>query len=67
VEVSLSEVQEVNIMLVNAGGNAVVFDYTKDGSDRYDWEVRVPELTQGSYFLVLKVGKETKAIRVVKI
>ncbi len=63
----LSEAQPVKLMLVNTEGNKILINQYDEGSDNYSWDFSIPDLTQGTYFLVLKAGKETKAIRMMKL
>jgi len=63
----LSEAQPVQLMLVSTEGNKVLINQYDEGKDTYNWDVSLPDLTQGTYFLVLKAGKETKAIRMMKL
>ena len=63
----LSEVQPVRLMLVNTVGNKILISQYDEGKDNYRWDFSIPDLTQGTYFLVLKAGQETKAIRMMKL
>jgi hypothetical protein len=67
VEVDLSSEADVEFTIVNLEGNKIVARYSAVGQDYYIWPVGLPQLEQGVYFVLVRAGSETKAIRFIKI
>lgn len=67
VEVDLSGVEDVEFTIVSLKGNDIVASYSSTGQDYYVWSVELPQLEQGVYFALVRVGPESKAVRFIKI
>jgi Secretion system C-terminal sorting domain len=66
IDAELREITPVRWLLINVEGNKILMSYEDEGKDHYHWQVAASDLKPGTYFLVLKAGRETKAIRMVK-
>jgi hypothetical protein len=67
VEVELSKESGVELAIVPISGDRTAFAAKGRGARHYTWPVSVPHLGQGVYFLIVKAGTETRAVRFAKI
>lgn len=63
----LSQKQDITLQLIDFNQNKVIELKEEKGSDKYTSVFSHPELAPGVYILSLKVGKEVRTLKVVKI
>jgi hypothetical protein len=67
VDVELSRESPVELGVVNLDGNTLLVIQGESGKQSYHWALHMPQLSQGVYFVIVRAGKESRMVRMVKI
>ena len=67
VDVELARESPVEMTIISMEGNTMLVFQGESGKQSYHWAMHVPQLSQGIYFLLVRAGKESRMVRMVKI
>lgn len=65
--VDLREEAEVYAAVVTQDGSRIVYSLRDTGSDHYQWDVNLPPVSSGMYYLLVRAGNKVKVVRMIKI
>lgn len=66
VAVELREQSHVYAAIVTQDGSRILYSLSDEGESSYQWDINLPPVSAGLYYLIVKAGDKVKVLRLIK-